>query len=470
MDGGATTKSIIVAGAGPAGLFTAWNLARRGRSVIVLEREERVGGLAAALPVGQNFYGYGTHHLHNPDPEKLRPFKELMGPDLVELDRKILIKFRGRLHPYPLTGRHLVSSLPLPLLAACGVDLLRAMVVNRRKRGGSRNAEEAIIALYGKRLYEIMFREYTTRFWGIPPSRISPLFVEKRMPGINAVESLKRAMRRIGLAGKESLGRTTVIGSPKMYTTSRGVGAVFERMAEAVAAGGGRVLTSAELLTVHRSEGRIRSVTFRHGGEQHTLPCDLLISTIPVNRLAARLDPTPPPSVRTAAERLGFRALLVTGILARPRRRLGALFTYFPGRTFHRVAEVAPPAAKVAPPGCVLFLAETTCEKGDEVWNDPAPVMKRVVEELVEEGLVEREGILETHPFRTAEAYPKYFIGFESDLHIIHEHLAGLDNLVTAGRQGSFRFARMIPAMEEAWRKTRDRLEQADRTAAAAKE
>lgn len=470
MNGGDGQLEIVVAGAGPAGLYAAWNLVRCGQRVTVLEREERVGGLAASLPVGGNFYAYGTHHLHAPDPERIRPFRELMGPTLKELDRKVLIKFQGRFHPYPLKGRHLVTSLPLPLLLACGVDLLRTLIRNRARKEKPSNAEEAIVALYGRRLYEIMFREYTTRFWGVDPSRISPLFVEKRMPGINAVEAVKRMFSRLGLAGKESLGRTTVIGSPKMYTTARGAGAVFEKMAAAAAAGGGKVLTSAEVLAVHHAGNRVRAVTFRDGEGRRTLPCDLLVSTIPVNHLAARLDPPAPPAVLDAAGRLGFRALVVTGVLARPKRRLHALFTYFPGRSFHRLAEVAPPAAEVTPPGCVLLLAESTCEAGDAVWRDPAPHMERVAAELVEEGLADREDILEMYAFRAAEAYPKYFLGFEEDLAGVQGHLAPLENLVTAGRQGSFRFARMVSAMEETWRRTKEKLEPADRTASAAKE
>ena len=45
----ATQRSVIVVGAGLAGIAAAWRLSRRGLQVALLERETLVGGRAGAL-------------------------------------------------------------------------------------------------------------------------------------------------------------------------------------------------------------------------------------------------------------------------------------------------------------------------------------------------------------------------------------------------------------------------------------
>ncbi|HEV3226528.1 MAG TPA: FAD/NAD(P)-binding protein, partial [Acidimicrobiales bacterium] len=55
---------VVISGAGPAGLAAAWRLARRGRSVVVLERAEHVGGLAASFEIDGLRVDHGSHRLH----------------------------------------------------------------------------------------------------------------------------------------------------------------------------------------------------------------------------------------------------------------------------------------------------------------------------------------------------------------------------------------------------------------------
>lgn len=443
---------VLVAGGGPAGLYTGWKLVEQGHDVTVLEKEDHVGGLAASFSEKGNYYSLGTHHLHSPDPEKIEPFKELMGSSLVELERKLSIKFMGSFYPYPLKTRNLLFGLPLPLLLASTASLFKQIAGRRFKKKKPVNAEEAIIQLYGQQLYEIMFRDYTTRFWGMPPTEISSIFVDKRMPGIKAVEKLKKALSATGLASRKSLGKTVTIGSGMMYTTPRGVGAVYEKMAEVIEANGGTVMTSSELSSVRAAGGRVVEVV---AGDR-TLPCDLLVSTMPLNHLALRLIPSAPDTVRDAAKRLGFRGLLVAGFLVRPRKRLDAMFTYFPDRAFHRLAEVTDPPAEINPEGCTMLLAEVTCDVGDEVWRDPSDTVARIVKDLEAEELVEE--IVETHCFKAAQAYPKYTLGFDRDLATVKSHLKSYTNMVSTGRQGAFQFLSMVPSMTKAWNDTNKAL------------
>jgi len=62
---------LVVLGAGPAGLAAAWRAARKGLSVIVLERGDSVGGMAASFDVAGFRVDFGSHRLHPAIPPHL---------------------------------------------------------------------------------------------------------------------------------------------------------------------------------------------------------------------------------------------------------------------------------------------------------------------------------------------------------------------------------------------------------------
>ena len=59
-----TDAEFVILGAGPAGLGAAYRLASCGFRVIVLERGERVGGLAASFEAAGQSVDYGSRRLH----------------------------------------------------------------------------------------------------------------------------------------------------------------------------------------------------------------------------------------------------------------------------------------------------------------------------------------------------------------------------------------------------------------------
>jgi phytoene dehydrogenase-like protein len=59
----AAEADLLVLGAGPAGLAAAWRAARRGQSVLVLERAENTGGMAASFEIAGMSVDYGSHRL-----------------------------------------------------------------------------------------------------------------------------------------------------------------------------------------------------------------------------------------------------------------------------------------------------------------------------------------------------------------------------------------------------------------------
>ena len=102
---------VAVLGAGPAGLMAARQVAASGRSVVVLERANAVGGMAGSFEVAGIRVDFGSHRLHR----VLEPWLEddlrgLLGNDLQRRVRRGRISLAGQWLAFPLR----IGDLALP--------------------------------------------------------------------------------------------------------------------------------------------------------------------------------------------------------------------------------------------------------------------------------------------------------------------------------------------------------------------
>jgi choline dehydrogenase-like flavoprotein len=119
----------VVLGAGPAGLAAAWRAARRGLSVVLLEKSTHVGGLAGSFEVDGIRVDYGSHRL-NPatEPEILDDLRGLLGDDLQTRVRKDRLMVAGSWVGYPLRPREVASTLPPRLVRRAARDAVLSPV------------------------------------------------------------------------------------------------------------------------------------------------------------------------------------------------------------------------------------------------------------------------------------------------------------------------------------------------------
>jgi UDP-galactopyranose mutase len=178
--GGRKGYDYLVVGAGFAGSVIAERLAsQHGARVLLIDRRNHVGGNAYDELDGAGilYHKYGPHIFHTNSEnvvDYLSQFTEWR-----PYEHRVLADVRGQLVPIPINRTTLNKLFDLDLRTdAEAADYLasRAETVD-----DIRTSEDVVINAVGRELYEMFFRGYTRKQWGLDPSELDKQ-VTSRIP------------------------------------------------------------------------------------------------------------------------------------------------------------------------------------------------------------------------------------------------------------------------------------------------
>jgi UDP-galactopyranose mutase len=161
---------VVVVGAGFAGSVIAERLATQARKrVLVLDRRDHVGGNTydELDDAGLLVHRYGPHIFHTNSAEIFEYLSAFT--DWRPYEHRVLACVRGMLMPVPI-NRTTVNRL-------FGISLSTDAEVERFYRGRAepthgRSSEDVVVGAVGRELYELFFRGYTRKQWGLDPSQL----------------------------------------------------------------------------------------------------------------------------------------------------------------------------------------------------------------------------------------------------------------------------------------------------------
>ncbi len=420
-----TPAPIVVLGSGPAGLAAAWQAARRGHPVTVLERADRVGGLAGSFDVAGVRVDHGSHRLHPATPPALlADLRALLGDDLQTRPRHGRLRVAGSWVGFPLRPVELLSALPLATTARVGAEAITAPL----RRSGPPSFAASLRKGLGPTLYAQMYAPYAEKLWGLPGERISADQATKR---VTADTPWKVAARMLRLDRSARAGQGQVFHYPR-----RGFGQIVEALAGA-AVGAGATLRLGEEVTGldHREDGVTVMTASGPVEAAHAF------STVPLPVLARLCDPAPPAAVLDDAARLTFRAMVLVYVVHEGGRWSPYDAHYLPGPETPVTRLSEPANYRVSaddPPDRTVLCAELPCAVGDAVWSASDDELATIVEDaLGATGLppVNRSGVVVR---RLPHVYPIYQPGYEAHLAPLDTWVGELARVTTFGRLGLF--------------------------------
>jgi len=423
---------VAVLGAGPAGLMAALRLARSGRSVVVVERADRVGGLAGSFEVAGVRVDHGSHRLHPVvAPALLAELRSLLGADLQTRSRRGRIAMGGRWLAFPLRLGDLARRLPPATVARIALDTALAPV----RRDGAGSAHEVIAARLGPTVARQFYLPYLTKLWGVSPTELSGELADRRVSARSGLRVVAKALRS---ARPE--------GGCYLYPR-RGFGQIAESVAAAAVDAGARLELSARVTGVAMGPGGV-TVTC---GDGLAVSAGTVLSSIPV-ALLARLAGAPG-EVLSAAGRLRHRAMILAYLVLDADRLSPYDAHYFP--------ELATPVSRLSEPknfrdgddpgGVTVVCAELACWEGDETWSAPPERLAAIVTGTLAPYGVSWPPLLGVEVHRVARCYPFYGGTYAADLAALEAWAASHDRLLTFGRQGLFTPDNTHHALQMGW-------------------
>jgi protoporphyrinogen oxidase len=420
----------VVLGGGPAGLTAAYLLARRGSRPLVLEAEEQVGGLAKTVVRDGYRFDLGGHRFFTKSAEVERLWHEVLGDELLLRPRLSRIYWNGRFLDYPLGARDVVRKLGPVELSRCVASYAAARL---RPRGPEETLEQWVANRFGRRLYELFFKTYTEKVWGVPADRLRAEWAAQRIRGLSL-----GAAARDALLGKRGDGPKSLIR--EFLYPRLGPGQMWEAMAARIAEAGGLVRTGEPVERVHLDGGALAAV---ETGKE-TIGCRSAVSSLPLGLLPGMVEPLPPRRVLRAAAGLSYRDFLTVALVLRGSDPFpdNWIYVHDPGVRVGRIQNYRAWSPWLVPDGettCVGL--EYFCFEGDDLWEAPdGALVELAASELERLGLVPAGAVERGYAVRVPKAYPVYDAESAGRLAVLRSWLDGVRGLQQVGRNGLHRY------------------------------
>lgn len=424
---------IAIVGAGPAGLACAYGLTTEGVVSEVYEAGPSVGGLAKSIRLWNQTVDLGPHRFFSSDRRVNELWLEVVGKDYSMVDRLTRILYKGELYQYPLRPGDVIGKLGPKETLRCLFSYFKEYVSPGADTGGHETFESWVVNRFGRRLYEIFFKTYSEKLWGIPCHELDADFAVQRIKKFSLSEALKSAV--FGDNGKKH--KTLV---DRFAYPHGGTGVVYERMAAYVSDNGGAVYLNTPVKRVVNDGLRVRGLELMDGTVKEY---DHVVSTMPLTQLVASLDGASE-KVRAAAKSLRFRNTILVYLRVHSRDLFpdNWIYVHSPELRFGRLTNFRnwSPSLYGKEEASILAL-EYWCNEGDEIWSwEDERLIGLAKDEVSSAGLVKADISSEGYVHRISKCYPVYSAGYKRLLKPVEDYLGKIEGLTVIGRYGSFKY------------------------------
>jgi protoporphyrinogen oxidase len=443
---------IFVIGAGPAGLTAAYCLTKETPSVIVIEKDPHyVGGISRTVRHGNFLFDIGGHRFFSKQKEVVDLWHEILPDDFITRPRLSRIYYGGKFYSYPLNAFQALRNLGIFTSAAC---MLSYAFAKAFPVAAPRSFHDWVRNRFGERLFQIFFKTYTEKVWGMSCDEISADWAAQRIKGLDlrvaVINALTRSFRRKSKV--EAAGGNVVKSLIETFQyPRRGPGMMWEAAAAKVMERGGRILMGRELaglaydavqklwrIEVATTDGKLESYTARH-----------VISSAPMRELVQNISPKPISLLH--ARQLRYRDFLTVALMINKAEVFDDNWIYIhdPSVKVGRVQNFGSWSPEMAPAGMSCLGLEYFCFEGDGLWTmSDQELIALATQEAAKVGLVSAADVVDGCVVRQPKAYPVYDDVYREHIGMIRRDLEqSYPSLHLIGRNGMHKYNNQDHAM-----------------------
>lgn len=433
-------KKVVVVGAGPAGLTAAYELSKYDISPIVLEQRDKVGGLARTENYKGYYFDMGGHRFFTKSELVNKMWVEVLNEDFLLRPRLSRIYYDKKFFNYPIQPLNALMGLGFGEGIRIVFSFFKWQVLPYKSED---TFEHWVTNRFGKRLFEIFFKAYSEKIWGVPTSELRAEFAAQRIKDL----SLKTALLSVFVKPKNKI--KSLI--EEFHYPRYGPGMLWEEVRRIVETRGGVVKLNSNVVKINRSGNRIESMVVSIDGQNEQIVSGTdFISSMPVTEFIKKLDPVPLP-VLSAAEKLTYRDFLTVCLIINEPKLFADnwIYVHDPEVKVGRIQNFKNWSPDMVPDASKTSLGlEYFCAEGDELWSmSDVDLVELGKKELELIGLTRATTIEDGCVFRARKAYPIYDSNYRDYLGTVKTFVDDLQNFQTIGRNGLHRYDNQDHAM-----------------------
>ncbi len=430
-------------GAGLAGLAAGYELSRAGFPVIVVEKWKNVGGLAQTIKVNDFYFDTGPHRWYTKSDMVNKWMLDLLDNEVIKVSRLTRIYFDKKFFYYPIKLMNALTGIGLIKAFQAVSDYLLARMKARLFNPKLLTMEDGYINQFGKTLYEIFFKRYSEKLWGVDCKEISIDWVGQRTRGLNIMTIIKDTFFK---------SKNVVSLIDEFTYPEKGIGRLAEKLKEEVIKNNGEILTETEVISINGNKNKITSITVKNKKNNFEIEGDYFISSIPINELVERMKPKVDQKILTLSQKLKYRDELQVALFVKKTHITPDTWIYVHPKElpFMRIMEMDNWSDKLSLKGTTTLVFEVACNENDQMWEKvDKEVIDIVAKSYIDEfRLIDKKDIIGGYVHRVPKEYPVYHVGYKEEVDIIKKYLHKYSNLQLAGRNGTFRYNNMDHSVE----------------------
>lgn len=420
-------KTVVIIGAGPAGLSAADEALRQGFNVIILEKNSYSGGKASSKRYGDFIVDYGPHVFH-PATNSIKKIvkKHSRGEEFEpDIHQALFIEDLPMSYPFKISEalRCLRPLTSLSILSHYIYAKAKAILI----KPSQKNFKELGLASFGKKLYELCYGNYTEKVWGCSASEISVEFAYKKLPSLSFLKLLRQSI--FGSSKKN----TSYLDSGFLYH-KLGIGEVFKSYAKDIEKNGAKIIYNSIIERIDISSKNTVNTIYLKDTKIHI---DFLVSTIPLDDLIALLAPHSSQFLHYSGK-MQYRNLILVHAVLNQSKFSKFHWSYLVNSKyyFNRISEQKNLSNSCAPTEKTLVTLEKVCKETDPEWGRNVSEWRKYVEKDLSYFNIPKNSIKDLYIDKLEKAYPFMYVGYESQKANCLMDLSIFNNLITTGRYG----------------------------------